>query len=207
MRYYELMFISDPALEEGFDVIKQKIEGIVGSHEGSIDSFDKLGKKRLAYPISKRLYGIYNLVNFQGYPSVVSPLETFLRLNSQVFRHIILVFTEKTLKLRTETKRIQEEEDERMRRGGRPTYELTDKEKERITSQNITPISANDFDAGVVGPKSDDSVSEEKLTEPDSSQSTETSSGVTTKSEKSILDADSPSAPDNEDIIKQETAE
>ena len=138
MRFYELMFVSDPSNDEGAETIKQKIEGIITDHEGSISSFDKLGKKRLAYPIAKRQYGIYNLVNFQGNATVVDPLETFLRLDSQVFRHIILVFSEKILKLRTETKKIQVEEDERMRRGGRPTHELTDLEKEKISGQTIS---------------------------------------------------------------------
>ena len=206
MRYYELMFISDPGVEEGSDVIQQKIEGIVGDHEGSITSFEKLGKKRLAYPITKRLYGIYNLVNFQGNATVVDPLETFLRLNSQILRHIILVFTEKTLKLRTETQRIQVEEDERMRRGGRPAHELSDIEKEKISAQMFTPASDLGAHEGDEIAEGEDTADNMTSKDPVDTISEESDSTDTDVSEEIVIDEDKSSAPEG-DTITKETAE
>ncbi len=207
MRYYELMFISDPANEEGSDVIKEKIEGIIGENEGSINSYDKMGKKRLAYPITKRLYGIYNLVNFQGNASVVAPLENFLRLNSQIFRHIILVFSEKTLKLRTETQRIQVEEDERMRRGGRPTHELSDLEKKKISSQTISGHAAIEPAESLVSLESNDLAGEMISAEPVSSFSLESNPVDTNVPEENITEPDQKSLEKDEDDISKETAE
>lgn len=120
MKNYELMYVVDPATEEGHDAVKQKIEGIITGREGTISLFEKLGKKRLAYPIKKRQYGIYYLINMSGDSRIVQALESYLLLNPIVLRHIVLAFTDKELSLRTETDRIQLEEAERMRMGGRP---------------------------------------------------------------------------------------
>jgi len=120
VKHYELMYIVDSAAEEGLDEVKQKIEGIITGREGVVASYDKLGKKRLAYTIAKRQYGTYYLVNFRGTGKIVGALEYYLRLNPIVLRHILLAFTEKDLGLRERTNAVQLEEAERMRMGGRP---------------------------------------------------------------------------------------
>ncbi len=130
MKRYELMFVINPSQEEGIDDVKKRIEGIITGREGTVVSFDKLGKKRLSYPIAKQLYGIYFLVNFKGDGRIVQALDYFLRLNPSVLRHIILSFTDKQLQLKELTERIQQEEVERMRRGGRPLE--TPKEKKPV---------------------------------------------------------------------------
>ena len=114
------MYIVDPSIEDGVDEVKQKAEGIITGREGVVASYDKLGKKRLAYPIAKRQYGVYYLVNFKGNGKIVQALEYYLRLNPLVLRYLILVFSEKNLNLREKTSVVQLEEAERMRAGGRP---------------------------------------------------------------------------------------
>jgi len=120
VKHYELMYIVDSSAEEGLDEVKQKIEGIITGREGVVASYEKLGKKRLAYTIAKRQYGTYYLVNFRGTGKIVGALEYYLRLNPVVLRHILLAFTEKDLGLRERTNAVQLEEAERMRMGGRP---------------------------------------------------------------------------------------
>lgn len=120
MTHYELMYIVDPSIEDGIDEVRQKVEGIITGREGVVASYDKLGKKRLAYTIAKRQYGVYYLVNFKGTGKIVQALEYYLRLNPQVLRYIILVFSEKELGLRERTSVVQLEEAERMKAGGRP---------------------------------------------------------------------------------------
>lgn len=120
MKRYEVMYIVDPANEEGIDEVKKKVEGIITGREGVIVSFDKLGKKRLAYPIEKRQYGVYYLIDMKADARIVQALDYFLRLNTVVLRFIILAFSDKELKMKQETERIQLEEAERMRMGGRP---------------------------------------------------------------------------------------
>ena len=120
MQHYELMYIVDPSIEDGIDEVKQKVEGIITGREGVVVSYEKLGKKRLAYSIAKRQYGVYYLVNFNGNGKIVQALEYYLRLNPLVLRYLILVFSEKNLSLRERTSVVQLEEAERMRAGGRP---------------------------------------------------------------------------------------
>lgn len=120
MKHYELMYITDPSSEEGIDEVKQKIEGIVTGRGGTVESFEKIGKKRLAYPIAKCQYGFYFLVNLSGDGRIVQAMDYYLRLSPIVLRHLILAFTEKVLNLRALTERIQREEAERMRMGGKP---------------------------------------------------------------------------------------
>lgn len=120
MKRYEVMYIADPANEEGIDEVKKKIEGIITGREGTIVSYEKLGKKRLAYTIAKRQYGVYFLIDFKGGPKIVNALDYFLRMNPVVIRSIVLAFSDKDLRLKEETERIQLEEAERMRQGGRP---------------------------------------------------------------------------------------
>jgi small subunit ribosomal protein S6 len=114
------MYIVDPSVEDGVDEVRQKIEGIITGREGVVISYDKLGKKRLAYTIAKRQYGVYYLVNLKGTGKIVQALEYYLRLSPVVLRYIILVFSEKELALRERTSVVQLEEAERMRAGGRP---------------------------------------------------------------------------------------
>jgi len=120
MKRYEVMYIVDPANEEGIDEVKKKVEGIITGREGAIVSFEKLGKKRLAYSIDKRQYGVYYLIDLKGDARIVQALDYFLRMSPIVLRFIILAFSDKELRLKEETERIQSEEAERMRQGGRP---------------------------------------------------------------------------------------
>jgi len=120
MKQYELMFVVDPSAEETTDDVKRRIEGIITGREGQIVSYDKLGKKRLAYPIAKQQYGLYFLANFRGDARIVQALDYFLRLNPSVIRHIVLSFSDKMLRLKELTEKVLREEAERMRLGGRP---------------------------------------------------------------------------------------
>ena len=120
MKQYELMFIVDPSAEETVDDVKKRIEGIITGREGQVVSLDKLGKKRLAFPIARQQYGVYFLLNFRGDTRIVQALDYFLRLNPSVIRHMIISFSDKMLHLKGETEKVQREEAERMRLGGRP---------------------------------------------------------------------------------------
>jgi len=154
MNNYEMMYICDASNEDGIDDIKKRIEGIITGHEGQVVSYEKLGKKRLAYPIEKRLYGIYFLVLFQGDGRIIHALDYFLRLNTHTIRHLILNMSEKQLRLRDLTEKIQREEADRMRRGGRPMDQ----------SSKPVPVSDTPENAAAV----------ENETEPTSEESTPT---------------------------------
>lgn len=120
MRNYELMYILDPSAEESELEVRQRVESLITGRDGVVITYERLGKKRLAYPIAKRNYGIYYLVNFKGDPRIVAPLENYLRFNTDVLRHMIILFTPKELALKEKTERVLAEEALRMKMGGKP---------------------------------------------------------------------------------------
>ncbi|MDP8239747.1 MAG: 30S ribosomal protein S6 [Candidatus Hatepunaea meridiana] len=155
---YELLYVSDPSNDDGIEDAKKKIEGIITGRAGSVISYDKLGKKRLAYPIQKRQYGFYFLVNFKGDGKIVQALDYFLRLNTVVIRHLIIQLTEKQLDLKKLTVKIQKEEAERMRRGGRPipnnetTEEHNSNDVNEMSKTGI-PVKTDDSEKAEIGKK------------------------------------------------------
>ncbi len=155
MKLYELLFITDPSNEEVIEDVKKRIEGVITGREGTVTSFEKLGKKRLAYPIQKRQYGVYFLVYFHGNGRIVQALDYLMRLNSLVLRHIILILTDKQLRLKELTEKIQKEEAERMRRGGRP---IIHKNGEEVKKVEIKPEETSST-------LSDKKITEEDVTE------------------------------------------
>ncbi len=185
MKHYELMYIVDPSVEDGIDDIKQKIEGIITGREGSVMSFDKLGRKRLSYTITKHQYGVYFLVNFQADGRIVQALDYYLRLNPLVLRHIILAFSTKQIKLRQVTEQVQIEEAERMRMGGRPMPIDDDKESSKDEGNLDDEVKDDD--------ENSDSPPAEKVVETkDDSTLTETSeSPVEEENSKSVAEPDS----------------
>lgn len=146
MKRYELLYVIDPSDEDGTEDVKRKIEGIITGREGTVISFEKVGKKRLSYPIQKRQYGVYFLVNLNGDGRIVQALDYFLRLSSVILRHIILQLTEKQLKLKELTEKIQQEEAERMRLGGLPQVQ-PDKAKEVTEPEKILKPVSDDPDS------------------------------------------------------------
>lgn len=62
---YELMVLAAPEItkEESAEIEKQ-ISEIVKKRQGSMTTFDRWGKYRLAYPIAKNDYGVYFLARF-----------------------------------------------------------------------------------------------------------------------------------------------
>ncbi|MCK4903116.1 MAG: 30S ribosomal protein S6 [Candidatus Marinimicrobia bacterium] len=92
MRYYELLYIVNPNIED--DRVKNIIDEIgneVGKYKVSIINHYIWGKKRLAYPINKNKYGIYILMQFSAEQfDFLKNFERFLILDKAVIRHQIV---------------------------------------------------------------------------------------------------------------------
>ncbi|MEE9573953.1 MAG: 30S ribosomal protein S6 [Candidatus Neomarinimicrobiota bacterium] len=89
MRYYELLYIVNPNLED--DRVKTIIDEIgkeINKYKVSIINHNLWGKNRLAYPINKNKYGIYLLLQFSAEQfNFLKEFERFLILNKSVIRH------------------------------------------------------------------------------------------------------------------------
>jgi small subunit ribosomal protein S6 len=89
MRYYELLYIVNPNLED--DKVNNIIDEIgaeINKSKVSIINHNLWGKKRLAYPIKNNKYGTYILLQFSAEQfGFLIEFERFLILNKSVIRH------------------------------------------------------------------------------------------------------------------------
>lgn len=97
LTHYELLYIvSNQFSEDELTPIKDKVEGIIADHEGTITFKEDLGKKRLAYKIKQFRHGYYELVEFDAPSASLPAINDLLRLMSDLIRHQILKTVAKT---------------------------------------------------------------------------------------------------------------
>lgn len=91
MRRYELMVILDPDLEER--TVAPSIDqflSVVRADGGSVEKVDVWGRRRMSYEISKKVEGIYAVVDLIAEPATVLELDRQLNLNEAVLRTKVL---------------------------------------------------------------------------------------------------------------------
>lgn len=92
MRNYEVAYITDPDLDEAsLTALEEKVKGWIEAAGGRIVKVDRWGKRRLAYPIKKRLDGYYYFFHAALPPQASAPLERDLRLSEQILRFMIVL--------------------------------------------------------------------------------------------------------------------
>ena len=90
LKSYELFLILSSRISEDdrnsfFDKISELI-----NKKGSISETNKLGKKRLAYPINKELEGFFANIKFSSESSVPSEIERIANITDGVLRSLVL---------------------------------------------------------------------------------------------------------------------
>jgi small subunit ribosomal protein S6 len=92
MRAYECVYILDPTLEElAVREKTEKFNEIVTSRGGTVRKVDIWGKRKLAYPITKRSEGSYVLMLFDGDNEILNELNRVYRFDDMVLRHLIVI--------------------------------------------------------------------------------------------------------------------
>lgn len=87
---YETMFIVDVSGgEEATAAVVEKFKSLIEAN-GTVESFDEWGKRRLAYPINDMNDGYYVLVNFVAEPSFVAELERIFNITEGVMRSMTI---------------------------------------------------------------------------------------------------------------------
>jgi small subunit ribosomal protein S6 len=89
---YELMLVVDPFLEDTeHQGMLEKATEQIKRRGGNITQVDPWGKRRLAYPINKKLEGYYALLSFEGTleGAAIAEIERVLRLEEKVMRVMI----------------------------------------------------------------------------------------------------------------------
>ena len=83
---YETMYIIDSTgSEETTAALVNKFKTLI-EQNGTIESFNEWGKRKLAYPINDMTEGFYVLVNYTADPSFVAELERIFNITEGVMR-------------------------------------------------------------------------------------------------------------------------
>ncbi len=98
MKYYEILYIVNPNLEQTrLDEVKKEVSGEVSKLlSAGIINHRIFGKKRLAYHVEKHKYGTYMILHIETEDSTKLPeLSTYFKLHKSIIRHLIVKLDEK----------------------------------------------------------------------------------------------------------------
>lgn len=88
MAKYETMLVTSAALdEEASAALVGKFKSLIEAN-GTIDSVDEWGKRRLAYPINDEVEGVYTVIQFTSEPSFPAELERVYKITDGVLRFL-----------------------------------------------------------------------------------------------------------------------
>lgn len=94
MLRYEILMLAVPEITgDEAQSLESKIEKVVEADKGTMLSFERWGKYRLAYPVAKNDYGVYFLARFEveQIGSLLDELKILfaVKLNELVMRHMV----------------------------------------------------------------------------------------------------------------------
>ncbi len=90
MNKYETLYIIKPTVEEeARKALIEKFSEIIAS-EGTVESVEEIGMRKLAYEINYISEGYYVLVNFEAQPSLPAELERNFKINENIMRYIVI---------------------------------------------------------------------------------------------------------------------
>lgn len=90
MKKYETIFIINPEVDE--EVIQSLIEKVkaIVEKNGSVESVDEWGKRKLAYEVQGFREGHYVLMNFTAETSIPAEMDRVFKITENIIRHIII---------------------------------------------------------------------------------------------------------------------
>ena len=87
---YETIFIIDASLEEdSIKALTEKFTALI-SKNGTVESVDEWGKRRLAYLINDEADGYYVLYNYEAKPEFPAELSRRLKITEGLLRSMII---------------------------------------------------------------------------------------------------------------------
>ena len=102
-RYYESYLIFDGNLEDaGIEDEMKKYENLLLKNEIEILKIDRMGRKRLAYPIKKRQNGYYVCFEISSPTNLISKIERAYVLDENILRYLTIYMSSKALKEKDE---------------------------------------------------------------------------------------------------------
>ncbi len=94
-RFYETTFIVNSSLDDDhIDNIIKSVEDMITRAGGTVVSTERIGRRRLAYPIAKRNNGYYVSLEYEiADPALVAKLEQTFHHNEDILRALTLTLS------------------------------------------------------------------------------------------------------------------
>ncbi len=90
-RLYETTYIINAALEDAeIDAVAARVNAFLEENGSTLVEVNKMGRRRLAYPIKKKYNGFYVYAAFEAPAATLPMLEKFFFLEDAVIRHLSL---------------------------------------------------------------------------------------------------------------------
>ncbi|MDD5363030.1 MAG: 30S ribosomal protein S6 [Ignavibacteria bacterium] len=98
-RNYEIYIIVDGNFDDPtIEGISAKYENFMKKNGAEILNIDKIGRRRLAYPIKKKVNGYYTCFEILAPTDVVGKLEKNFRIDENILRHLAIQLSPADLK-------------------------------------------------------------------------------------------------------------
>ena len=94
MKKYEALIVLNPNLSSKVDSFKKDFEKLLKDNSFNIVKTEDIGRRQLAYSIANHNKGHYILFNLEGDPSKLLEIETKIKYNESIIRHLFLVVKE-----------------------------------------------------------------------------------------------------------------
>jgi small subunit ribosomal protein S6 len=90
-RYETLILLSPNITPAELETFKTKVEQILEKDAAKVVRFEDWGRKPLAYPVKKELFGHYVLYDFQAMPDTEAELKRNLKIDELVHKHLTIL--------------------------------------------------------------------------------------------------------------------
>ena len=94
MKKYEAVIVLNPNLSSKVDNFKKDFEKLLKDNSFNIVKSEDIGRRQLAYSIANHNKGHYIFFNLEGDPSKLLEIETKIKYNESIIRHLFLVVKE-----------------------------------------------------------------------------------------------------------------
>lgn len=142
-KFYESYIIidgnlEDPSVEEEI----KKLESYLSKNEIEIIAVNRIGRRRLAYPIKKRTNGYYVCYEINASPTLISKLERTYKLDENILRYLTIFVSGKTKKEKEEhfrNKALAQSRMEELSQKQEPVVQAETKENVNDESRAVNP--------------------------------------------------------------------
>ncbi len=133
MRVYEVLFIIAPNIEESdIDTLITQLSDVATNQGAQVTKVDRMGRRKLAYPIQKFNEGHYVVLTIEGSGAEIAELERRMRVTDAVIRYL-------TVRIDEDLKRAEKF---RARRAARAAASATARRPRR--AEPVLPIGAEE---------------------------------------------------------------